>query len=85
VDPRADLDDVEKRKILTLPGIELRSLCRPARSESLYRLSYPGSSKSRVDRKQTISEGRGSTLLLNVYILLPHYTESHPIGYTKEL
>jgi hypothetical protein len=43
VDPRADLDDVEKRKFLTLPGLELRPLGRPARSQSLYRLHYPGS------------------------------------------
>jgi hypothetical protein len=32
VDPRADLDDVKKRKFLTLPGIELRLLGLPARS-----------------------------------------------------
>jgi hypothetical protein len=43
VGPRAGLDDVEKRKFLTLPGLELRLLGRPARSQSLYRLSYPGS------------------------------------------
>jgi hypothetical protein len=36
VGPRAGLDDVEKRKFLTLPGLELRLL-------SLYRLRYPGS------------------------------------------
>jgi hypothetical protein len=41
VDPRAGLDDVEKRKFLTLPGLELRPLGRPARSQLLYRLSYP--------------------------------------------
>jgi hypothetical protein len=29
VDPRAGLDDVEKRKLLTLPGLELRPLGRP--------------------------------------------------------
>jgi hypothetical protein len=40
---RADLDDVEKRKFLTLPELELRPLGRPARSQSLYRLRYPGS------------------------------------------
>jgi hypothetical protein len=34
VDPRAGLDDVEKRKFLTLPGLEPRSLSRPARSQS---------------------------------------------------
>jgi hypothetical protein len=45
VDPRTALDDVEKRKFLTLPGLELRLLGLPACSQSLYRLSYPGSSK----------------------------------------
>jgi hypothetical protein len=39
----AGLDDVEKRKFVTLPGIELRPLGRPARSQSLYGLRYPGS------------------------------------------
>jgi hypothetical protein len=43
VDPRASLNDVEKRKFLTLSELELRPLGRPARSQSLYRLSYPGS------------------------------------------
>jgi hypothetical protein len=38
VDPRSDLNDVEKRKFLTLPGLEHRPLGRPARSQSLYRL-----------------------------------------------
>jgi hypothetical protein len=40
--PRTDLDDVENRKFLTLPGLELQPLRRPARSQSLYRLRYPG-------------------------------------------
>jgi hypothetical protein len=43
VDSRTCLDDVEKRKFLTLPGLELQSLSRPALSQSLYRLGYPGS------------------------------------------
>jgi hypothetical protein len=30
VDPRAGLDDVVGRKFLTLPGLELRPLSRPA-------------------------------------------------------
>jgi hypothetical protein len=42
VDPRSGLDDFEKRKFLTLPGLELRPLRRPARSQSLYRLRYSG-------------------------------------------
>jgi hypothetical protein len=40
--PRNSLDDVEKRKFLTLPGLELRSFSSPARSQSLYRLRYNG-------------------------------------------
>jgi hypothetical protein len=32
VDTRAGLDDVEKRKFLTLPGLELRTLSRSARN-----------------------------------------------------
>jgi hypothetical protein len=43
VNPTAGLDDFEKRKFLTLPGLELRPHNRPARSQSLYRLRYPGS------------------------------------------
>jgi hypothetical protein len=43
VGPRAGVDDVEKRKFLTLPGLELRPLRRPAYSQSLYRLLYRGS------------------------------------------
>jgi hypothetical protein len=34
VDPRASLDDVEKRKFLTLPGLELRPLGRPSVASS---------------------------------------------------
>jgi hypothetical protein len=34
------LDDVEKRKFLTLAGLELRPLRHPACSQSLYRLRY---------------------------------------------
>jgi hypothetical protein len=48
VDPRAGVDDMEKRKLLTLPGLELRPLSRPARSLSLFRLSYPGSLNKRA-------------------------------------
>jgi hypothetical protein len=43
VDPRAGLDDMEKWKFLTLLGLELQPLISPARSQSLYRLRYPGS------------------------------------------
>jgi hypothetical protein len=36
VGPRDGLDDVEERKFLTLPGLELRPLDLPARSQSSY-------------------------------------------------
>jgi hypothetical protein len=39
---RAGLDDMENWKFLPPPGLELRSIGRPARSQSLYRLLYPG-------------------------------------------
>jgi hypothetical protein len=40
VDPRAGLEDVEKRKFLTLSGLELRPLDRPARIASCYTSFY---------------------------------------------
>jgi hypothetical protein len=49
--PRAGLDELEKRKFLTLPGLELRPLGLPARSQSLYRLRYPGSYPSGRTKK----------------------------------
>jgi hypothetical protein len=48
VGPRVGLDDMGKRKFLPIPGLELRLLGHPARSQSLYRLSYPGSKRHSV-------------------------------------
>jgi hypothetical protein len=42
VGPRSGLDDMNKKKFLPLPGLQLRTLGRAARSQSLYRLSYRG-------------------------------------------
>jgi hypothetical protein len=42
VGPRTGMDAVEKRKFFPVSGLELQPLYRPARSQSLYRLSYPG-------------------------------------------
>jgi hypothetical protein len=36
--PKTDLNGIEKRQFLTLPGRELRPLGRPARDQSLFRL-----------------------------------------------
>jgi hypothetical protein len=38
VNLRDGLDDLEKRRLLTLPGLKLRSLSRPVRSQSLHQL-----------------------------------------------
>jgi hypothetical protein len=43
VDPTAGMGDVEKRKFLTLPGLELQPFGCRARGQSLYRLNYCGS------------------------------------------
>jgi hypothetical protein len=44
VDPRAGLDDVEKRKFLTLPELEIQPLCHPARSYTDCALPAPNAS-----------------------------------------
>jgi hypothetical protein len=63
VSPIAGLNDVERRKLLTLPGLGLRPLGRPARSQSLYRLRYPGSPLS-------------LSLSLSLYIYIYRFFES---------
>jgi hypothetical protein len=66
VDPRADLDEMKKRQFFILPGLELRPLGRPARSQSLYPLRYPGSLEEigvdvRILLKWMLKLGWGST------------------------
>jgi hypothetical protein len=39
--PTTGLEDVERRKVWPLHGLELRTLSRPARSQSQYRLNHP--------------------------------------------
>jgi hypothetical protein len=55
VDPRAGLNDMEKRKFLILPELELEPLGRAAHSQSLYRLSYRGSPNS-INRLGSLTE-----------------------------
>jgi hypothetical protein len=50
VDPIAVLDNVEKRKFLTLSGLEPRPLRGPVRSPSLYRRRYLAVPKSLVQQ-----------------------------------
>jgi hypothetical protein len=71
VGPRTGLDDMEKRKFLPLLGLELRPLGRPVRSQSLYRLPYPGSHSKEFSFKFTISVNKHENIkpkpsLLNV-------------------
>jgi hypothetical protein len=54
VDPRASLNDMEKRRFLALLGLELRPLGRPAHSQSLCRLHYPGCLSASTFRKYRI-------------------------------
>jgi hypothetical protein len=49
----AGMDDEKKKNLLTVPGLELRPLGRPAPTQSLYRLRYPGSLKSRSKQVKT--------------------------------
>jgi hypothetical protein len=64
---RASLDDVEKRKFLTLPGLELRPLGRLARSQSLYRLRYPGSLSTRVIKEIDIQFSKLCFYVYSIY------------------
>jgi hypothetical protein len=73
VDPRVGLDDMEKWKFLTLSGLELRPLGRPASSQSLYRLRYGGSLR-KVRRCKTISR-ETNILLLKSNIIFPTVRE----------
>jgi hypothetical protein len=70
---RAGLDGMEKRNFLTLSGLELRPICRPARSQSLYRPSYSDpcvnclitQEKLYLDQFQTLDRKIRSNVLQN--------------------
>jgi hypothetical protein len=68
VGPRTGLEDVEKRKFLTLSGLKLRPLRRPARSQSLYRLSYPGSHRPCIATLKRVQRSlqRNEETMINV-------------------
>jgi hypothetical protein len=54
VDPTVGLDEVEKRQFFTLPRFELRTLRRPARSQSLFQLRYVGIKKIYALRTEVV-------------------------------
>jgi hypothetical protein len=66
VDPRVGLDEVEKRKFLILPGLELRPLGRPASRYSNYVILRP----PRIEPEISIATLRFSTFhILAQYFL----------------
>jgi hypothetical protein len=86
------MDDMEKRKFLTLPGLELHPLGHPTHSQSLFRLCYPSSSLSVVWEGKYINKhlhektkGKESENYLKE--TLPHYrisiSNSHIKGINK--
>jgi hypothetical protein len=72
VDPRAGLGIMEKRKFLTLLGLQLRPLGHPARSQSLYRLpKYTGKLDCGMKEQQFLLENN----LLDAYFKFLFYGE----------
>jgi hypothetical protein len=61
VGPRAVLEDVKKRKLLTLSGVEPRILVRPGSRQSLHRLRYPGSREEQAFIVNEAKVLRGTT------------------------
>jgi hypothetical protein len=84
MDPGTGLDDVENRKFLTLPGLKFWPLARPARSQSLYRLSYPGSQRCKLKLKyfNTFTMKRPKNVINEIITTTsyapPSETDSHP-------
>jgi hypothetical protein len=82
--PRAAMGDMEKQKFLPLPGLELRPLSSTARSQSLYRLRYPGSSDliSLISFFQNKESGLKGTVIHNQISL---YIKTVAVLQTTEL
>jgi hypothetical protein len=70
--PIAGLDDTEKWKLLTLPGLEPRPLCRQAFSQSLDRLRYHGSGRWKFKLQTSWTKKdwklRHKIVLLHIYL-----------------
>jgi hypothetical protein len=84
------LDDAEKRKLLTLSGLELRPLGHPSRIQSLYLLCYPDSHLRHLNIDESIiilelnvtgCEVVASILLIRARIYAV-YTKNHRPGKT---
>jgi hypothetical protein len=75
VDPRAGMDNLEKRKFLALSGLELRTLNPQAHSQSLYRLHHPGSLMETV-----VSDGKCQIFLLHFQWVFHWFCELELLG-----
>jgi hypothetical protein len=68
VGPRTGLDDVERRKCLPITGLKFRPLDRPACSQSLYRLRYPGYISSQEKYFRYL---KGNPVItINIYLII---------------
>jgi hypothetical protein len=74
VDPRVGLYDAEKRKYLTLLGLEFRPLGRPARSQSLSRL-LKYSNKQWINKKTLLV--RTPNRLNRGYVITTNFLRSN--------
>jgi hypothetical protein len=73
VGPKAGLEDTKKRKLLTLPGLELRLRGLPARSQSLYRLRYQNVSYYDIRTAFHVSMCRDDKRKFGSELSLPRY------------
>jgi hypothetical protein len=86
VGPKAGLDDLEQRKFLNLPGLELRHLGFPARRQSQYRLRSPGSHFHRKRDEIRIQQKRFvNATAVPSKVLLASYQVSYRITRDKKL
>jgi hypothetical protein len=67
VGPRTGLDDVERRKIFLLSGLEFRPLGRLLRSQSLHRLNYPDSLNNDVTQFHYEKERRVNQINVKIF------------------
>jgi hypothetical protein len=84
VDTRAGLYDVEKKKFLILVGLKLRPLGRPAHSQSLYRLRYPGFLKNLdLDTNTDLSSSNFGKFQIIAFALYSGMKTMHCIRITR--
>jgi hypothetical protein len=81
VGSRAGLDDVEKRKSLILPGLELLPLSRPSHSQSLHELASPASPISLLLKAKFVRINYSVTLGLVIFCWVASETSEQLLAY----